>query len=173
MREVWCWIEGYEILYQVSNLGRVCSYNGKMKTQSGTLGPKSRYKYVTLYKNNVGTKLQVHRLVAKHFIPNPHNYPNVLHKKNDRANNKVTNLKWGTQKDNIGDAIREGTYRKPPIYVGTQQWNAKLNEEKVREIRKIKALGERVSQEELAARFGISRGTLRFVLSGKSWRHVQ
>lgn len=173
MNEIWKWIEGYEELYQISNLGRVCNFEGSMKAQSGTLGPRSRYKYVTLYKNNVGTKIQVHRLVARHFIPNPNNYPNVLHKKNDRSNNASSNLKWGTQQHNIQDAIKHGTFKNPPIFVGTQQWNAKLNDETVRQIRIIRDSGKWISQEALAAQFGVSRGTLRAVLSGKSWGHVK
>lgn len=52
----------------------------------------------------------VDRLVAKAFIPNPHNYPIVRHKDDDRLNNHVDNLEWGTQSDNIRDAIERGRF---------------------------------------------------------------
>lgn len=92
MIEQWADILGYEGLYQISSLGRVRSTStGKEKEQSGDLGPEARYKYVTLYRNNVGRKIAVHRLVALHFIPNPHNFPYVLHKENDRSNNSKSN----------------------------------------------------------------------------------
>lgn len=172
MIEIWKWVDGYDETYQVSNLGRVCSFNGTMKKQSGSLGPRSRYKYVTLYKDNIGTKIAVHRLVALHFVPNPNNYPYVLHKKNDRSNNQATNLKWGTQTHNIADAKAHGTYRKPPRKLGTDQWNSKLTPAEVLKIREIQNSGVWISQERLAAKFGISRGTLRAVLKGTSWRHV-
>ena len=53
----------------------------------------------------------VHRLVAQYFIPNPNNYPNVCHKDNNKNNNSVDNLYWGTQSDNIKQAVRDGNHK--------------------------------------------------------------
>lgn len=83
-----------------------------------------------------------------------------------------SNLKWGTQKHNIADAIRDKTFRKPPRFVGVDQHNAKLNPAKVREIREIYKDRGRISQESLAKKFGISRSTLRDVLKRRTWKHV-
>lgn len=47
----------------------------------------------------------VHRLVAKAFIPNPHNLATVNHKDLDKSNNNVTNLEWLTQRDNTIHAV--------------------------------------------------------------------
>lgn len=52
----------------------------------------------------------IHRLVAKNFIPNPHNYPNVLHYDDNPDNNRVDNLRWGTQKMNYKDCVRNGNF---------------------------------------------------------------
>jgi hypothetical protein len=44
---------------------------------------------------------QMHRLVAKAWIPNPENHPFVLHDNDDSTNYLIENLKWGTQGDNM------------------------------------------------------------------------
>lgn len=57
----------------------------------------------TLYKN-----IKLHRLVAETYIPNPDNLPVVMHLNDDPTDNRVENLKWGTQKQNVNDAINKG-----------------------------------------------------------------
>lgn len=54
------------------------------------------------------TKWLIHRLVALVYIPNPDNKTCVCHKDNVPTNNSVSNLYWGTQKDNMSQASREG-----------------------------------------------------------------
>jgi len=169
--EVWKTIEGFEN-YEISNLGNVrVKGTDEVKKQSGGPGTNTRYFYVTLYKNNVGKKIQVHRLVAKHFIPNPNNYPYVLHADDDRTNNTEFNLKWGTQLHNHIDCVRNGNYKLPPYMRGVDQPLSKLNPKKVRKIRKLRKRG--VTQEKLASMFEVSRGTIRSILNGVSWRHVK
>ena len=43
---------------------------------------------------------RVHILVAEAFIPNPNNYPIVMHLDNDKTNCNIENLKWGTVSEN-------------------------------------------------------------------------
>lgn len=45
-------------------------------------------------KSHVKRRFQVHRLVAKYFIPNPNNLPQVNHKDENKSNNCITNLEW-------------------------------------------------------------------------------
>lgn len=73
------------------------------------LKPKLRPSYynVTLYHNGKNKKMYVHRLVAMVYLPNPRNLPVVMHLNNDRTDNRVENLKWGTQRENLEQAIRE------------------------------------------------------------------
>lgn len=58
------------------------------------------YLFIGLYKNKVGKPFLIHRLVAKAFIPNPQNLPQVNHKDENPKNNRVENLEWCTAKYN-------------------------------------------------------------------------
>ena len=66
------------------------------------------YKYVTI-SNAKHKNQQVHRLVAKAFIPYDIGSDGiVMHKDDDPSNNTVQNLKWGTYTQNITDAYEHG-----------------------------------------------------------------
>lgn len=110
MEEIWRDIEGFEGKYQISNLGRVKSLARKVKARSGSDKPipetilkpflaKGFYYQVTLCDGgNIKKTARVSRLVGIAFIPNPNNYPNVLHRKETLPLDElhaVDNLFWG------------------------------------------------------------------------------
>ncbi|RXM57212.1 NUMOD4 domain-containing protein [Clostridium tetani] len=102
-KEIWEDIEGYEGLYQVSNLGRVKSLNYKNRGIEKLLKQfedSKGYLKVGLSKNKKSKHLFVHRLVAKAFIPNLNNYPIINHKDENPLNNSINNLEWCTYKYN-------------------------------------------------------------------------
>lgn len=115
MEEIWKDIEGYEGFYQVSNFGRVRSITHRSKCFKGTKVFEGKilkqriyngYWIVSLHKGRKVKQCTVHRLVAKAFIPNPNNLPQVGHKdeqnflSGQECNNNVENLEWTTAKDN-------------------------------------------------------------------------
>lgn len=76
-----------------------------IKTQSTVYG----YKYCGInYDDGRHVSKRVHKLVAEAFIDNPENLPIVLHKDNNKANNNVSNLKWGTVSENTKQAVDDG-----------------------------------------------------------------
>lgn len=74
-------------------------------------------------------------------------------------------LRWATAKSNLADRVAHGT-----MIRGSQQHNAKLNEEQVTEITKRLLAGE--SQKALGDEFGVSRGSVKAIARGQTWKHV-
>lgn len=103
--EIWKAAVGWEHLLEVSNLGRVRSIdhwvatgNGGKRLAKGRVRKQEKtcngYMFVKVSKKYGSSHLAVHRLVAKAFIENPNNYPNVNHKDEVKDNNNVENLEW-------------------------------------------------------------------------------
>lgn len=110
MEEIYKDIEGYEGLYQVSNLGNVKSLKNNKTKKEKILKPAIRngYKKVDLRKNKTKKTYSIHRLVAQAFIENPNNYPCINHKDECKTNNVVSNIEWCSYKynSNYGSCIK-------------------------------------------------------------------
>lgn len=106
-------VVGYESLYEVSNTGVVKSLDRTVKhLRYGLMKKKGRilninkvnshgYLKATLTKNSKTKTYSVHRLVAEAFIPNPSNYPQVNHINGIKSDNRIENLEWITNRDNV------------------------------------------------------------------------
>jgi len=99
MKEIWKDIDGYNGVYKVSNIGNVINAkkNKKLKQQIDRYG----YPQIKLSKNGYGCYKNIHRLVAKAFIPNPKNKPQVNHINHIRSDNRTENLEWNTAIENV------------------------------------------------------------------------
>lgn len=104
-KEVWKPIKGYEGIYAVSDLGRVKSLprNGTIRQERVLRGnfKRSGYVNIVLQKNGKPRTFRLHRLVARAFIPNPENKPQVNHKNGNKRDNRATNLEWVTSSENL------------------------------------------------------------------------
>lgn len=122
--EEWRPVRNYEGLYEVSSFARVRSLDREHVTKSGItrrlkgriLQPMvSKRGYLVVALHNHGQRtFTIHRLVADAFVPNPSNLPVVRHLNDSPMDNSLENLCWGTQGDNIRDAVRNGTHRSWP-----------------------------------------------------------
>jgi len=112
MREIWKDIQGYEMLYQVSNQGRVRSLdrvvsckNGKRKNLHGNIIRPQRcsngYLFVCLSKQGTVRQHRVHRLVAIAFLQRQDDKCEVNHINECKTDNNVSNLEWLSHRDNI------------------------------------------------------------------------
>lgn len=122
--EEWKDIEGYEGLYQVSNMGRVKSLKfGKEKLLNGCKD-KDGYFQIKLSKEGKVKMYKVHRLVAQAFLDNQNNLSEINHKDEDKTNNCVDNLEWcdrnynnnyGSHNERVSKALKNRKGLSKPI----------------------------------------------------------
>lgn len=195
MDEIWRDIKGYEGIYTISNTGRLrsldkkvgCAY-GATRTFPGRiieLYTKDRYARARLadYKGN-SKLMYIHRLVAKAFIDNPHDLPEVNHIDENKLNNNVNNLEWCDREYNnsygtrLERQLKNHDYKKSAIkisetkrtvkYSGIYQMDLEGNI-----IAKWKTIKEAVKYIS-ASYYGISaccRGKAR-TTGGYTWRYA-
>ena len=129
--EVWKDIEGLDGVFQISSEGRLRKLPhdisrvgrwGKVVIQHApgwVKGPQFKneraitrkgggyYEYHTFYKGKE-VSFDIHREVAKAFLPNPENLPTVNHKDGNKHNNRVENLEWMSAKEQMSHAKEHG-----------------------------------------------------------------
>ena len=122
MTEIWKDIQGYEGFYQISNLGNVKSLERVIDKGNGILQHRKErimdkrestdgYYIAKFNVDKKSESIAIHILVARHFIDNPNNYPEVNHKDCNRKNNQVDNLEWCTHQQNVEYSKRLGHYK--------------------------------------------------------------
>lgn len=155
--------------YYVSTFGRVLGpgRHGKQKIMTPTHASLNGHLEVNMYVNGERFRDYIHRLVAKAFIPNPKGHPIVRHLDGNPSNNNVWNLAWGTQKDNMHDAINSGTFR----YLTDEDRELAMQKRRMPVRAKSFLTGEEFSfesQQEASRKLGIEQSAVYSVLSGRS-----
>ena len=160
MEEIWKDIEGYEGLYQVSNMGNVRSLNYHLTGKTQILRPRFNgrgYLRVILCKDRKGKGHSVHRLVAATFLPNPDGLPQVDHIDEDKTNNRVENLEWCDCAHNIN----HGTHNERIA-------SARLNNPRIsKRVRCVETGKVYPSQSEVARQTGIAKSNISAACRGK------
>lgn len=160
MNEEWKIIPGYES-YQVSNLGRVKNFHGKIMKQNlnGSVGKK--YFTISIFSKNSDEgwekrkkTVKIHRLVLLAFIGEPKEGQIACHKNDIKTDNRLENLYWGTRKDNARDSIRLGNFFYVHPGFGDKHSQAKYSNELIKKLRK-EYTGKRGNQKYLSSKYGI------------------
>lgn len=164
-REEWRDVVGYEGRYRVSDFGRIMSLPTKYHPRTKILKPwyqtEQQYAFVSLSLDGTVVSRSVHSVVAEAFLgPRPEGLL-VLHKDGVGSRSCASNLRYGTQSQNMLDRKRHGTETTP---------GAKLTRRQVYSIRRLLAMGHR--PVEIAARFGVTPETIYLIRARKIWRDV-
>jgi hypothetical protein len=154
--------------YQVSSLGRVRST--KALRGGGKLVKictSTKYYSCCLYFQGGGRKTRnIHSLVLETFVGEKPEGMVARHLDDDRSNNVVSNLCYGSYAENTADRRRNGG-----DCPGELNGNSRLTEAAVREIRSSppRKKGEII---KLMKKYEVSRGAIADIRGGRSWRHV-
>lgn len=162
--EIWKDIPSVKGLYQASNLGRIKSLRRKtakiLKPTESKVRKKKGYFNVEI----LGKTQNIHKLIAEAFIPNPNNFNQINHIDGDKHNNKAENLEWCTNKENHSKAGKMGLKAR-----GERQGLSKLTDA---DVYTIKLTYPQMSLSQLAKKFNVSKSTIWYIVSGKTWKHI-
>lgn len=161
--EKWKSVENYP-RYMISNLGRVKSPRTEfMKPWDNGRG----YSYVLLQKINKKKNMQIHRLVADAFIPNPLGLKEVNHKDGNKKNNNYWNLEWISRGANMAHASKNDLIR-----FGESKPGHKLTEQQVIDILTIHHNNPKVNKSELSRKYNVSSPRIHYIITGQRWRRI-
>jgi len=165
--EEWLPVKGYESFYLVSDRGRIRS----LRRPGLILRPctnRGGYPQIVVYGNKTKNSICVHLVVARAFLGPCPKGMECHHIDGNKANNNVDNLRWVTPKENSQHAVSSGLHK---FHRGEKHHKAILTKSEVIKIRKLHK--QNVSYRKIAKSFGVSRGCISSIVSGKNWAHIQ
>ena len=123
---------------------------------------KDGYQVVQFTRGGIKKGYRVHMLIAETFIgPRPEG-SETRHLDGDVSNNRATNLRWGTRKQNADDRERHNHTAR-----GENGGTARLTNAQVRTIKRRLNSGH--LQKDLAARYGVHKTTIQAISAGRNW----
>jgi hypothetical protein len=139
--EIWKDIKGYEGYYQISSFGRIKSLSREIYNNRGYFKTKIKilkqfvikdYCYISISYNQKKYTYTVHRLVAKYFIDNIHNKPQVNHKNSNSSDNRIENLEWVSSRENechkqSKNKNNTSVYTGVTFNLQTKKWRSSIN----------------------------------------------
>lgn len=176
MEEIWKDIEGFNGAYMISNFGNIKSLLSNKIIRQQKIN--SGYLIAHLRFNGNRKAITTHRLVAKAFIQNLENKPQVNHLDGNKENNHINNLEWCTQSENIKHAYDSG------IIERTDDWNNKIAESQIGEKNNVsvltmakviqikKYINNGLSNAEIAEKYNCGSSTIWNIKVGNSWSWV-
>ncbi len=161
--------------YEVSNQGRVRSYFPDPEQPVISTGVlQMGYIFLDYYNTEQERRIKVpfHIIVADHFVNKPSaDHKRIIHLDYQKANNKATNLKWGTQ-----DQFNAYQKKNPALAATRLDINIhrlkgpKLTLAQVEKIRKMLADPNRkITKEKIAAMYNIASMTVYRIQNGDIW----
>ncbi len=177
--EEWRPIKGFDGKYEVSSLGRVRSSGYSYETRNAygkyinhkpgvILRPQKDKGYlkVCLYNNGKPLQKRVHRLVAEAFLNKDSVRKQVNHKNGNKHDNRVENLEWCTQAENVAHALRSGLISQKRVYRPRR-----LSYEDVVGIKKMKKDG--FLGREIAHKYNITLNYVYDIAGGRVWKEIR
>ena len=168
--EIWHEISFTFKKYEVSNYGRVRSFN-KGHVEGKILKPSNigGFKTVSLKFNEKSRHFLIHKLVAEAFIPKENaDQSVVIHLDWNKNNNHVSNLQWVTRTESyarIHKRLQENRKKKGKVIT-----YSKL---KAEEVILIKSMLERgVRQKLIAKMFCVSEMQITRIKKGENWGDI-
>ena len=134
--------------------------NGKEKT---IFVGRSGYKQCVFSINNKTINRLIHRLLLEAFVCKCPEGKEGLHINGNPLDNRLENLRWGTRKENVQDAILHGT-----ATIGTKNKQAKFNKQDLENVALMKDKG--FTRKEIAEHFSVSITTINRIFNGQTYK---
>lgn len=164
MEVTWRGIPSCENSYRVSDTGKVYSLLTD-RIMKSWIQPNG-YESVYLRINGHYKTFTMHRLVMLAFVSERPAGMDINHKDGNRLNNHLSNLEYITHQQNIDHASDVLGWS----INGTKNPLAKLDDDKVREIRRLYSQGATI--RGLAKVFGVTPSAIQSVVRRETWKHV-
>jgi len=178
MSEIWRPVptKPFDEVYEVSNEGNLKRTKNIHGNPSNKILAKrvvnKGYYQAKLNHNNKTLHIQMHRLVALVFIPNPLKKEQINHLDGNKTNNTVSNLEWCTGSENIRHSIDVlGNKHYGGIYAKGEQISKKLKESDVLKIREPWETGN-YTHRSLGKVFNVSFATIGSIVRRQTWTHI-